>query len=168
MKTLLKNRCCYKNRIGLPEVHDDHELKDINGDKSDRTEDWDDIYVVADNGDEDENGRGGIDGSGGGSEDEDEDENSGEGVNRAWDGNGYGDTDGDEEFGAMDNEERNGEGSSSAKQAGKRKATQDDEPVIQDDEPVIATRSKRKKMNDNNEDHRVAKKAAPKRKQLRK
>jgi len=163
MKTLLKNRCCYKNRIGLPEVHDDHELKDINGDKSDRTEDWDDIYVRADNGDEEENGRGDIDGSGGGSEDEDEDEdeNSGEGVNRAWDGNGYGDTDGDKEFGAMDNEGRNGEGSSSAKQAGKRKATQDDEPAI-------TTRSKRRKINDNDEDHRVAKKAAPKRKQLRK
>jgi hypothetical protein len=46
--------------------------------------------------------------------------------------------------------------------------TQDDEPVIQDDEPVIVTRSKRRKMNDNNEDHWVAKKAAPKRKQLRK
>ena len=163
MKTLLKNRCCYKNRIGLPEVHDGHELKDINGDKSDRTEDWDDIYVRADNGDEEENGRGDIDGSGGGSEDEDEDEdeNSGEGVNRAWDGNGYGDADGDEEFGAMDNEERNGEGSSSTKQARKRKATQDDGLVI-------ATRSKTRKINDNDEDHQVAKKAVPKRKQLRK
>src|ERR1700678_2234076 len=119
------------------------------------------ISVGADNGDEDEDGRRGIDGSGGGSEDEDEDKNSREGVNRAWDGNGYGDTDGDEEFGAMDNEERNGEGSSSAEQAGKRKVTQDDEPAI-------ATRSKRRKINDNDEDHRVAKKAVPKRKKLRK
>ena len=68
---------------GLPEVHNDHELKDIDGDKSDRIEDWDNIYVGADNGDEDEDGREDIDGSGGESKDEDEDENSGEGVNRA-------------------------------------------------------------------------------------
>ena len=61
----------------------------------------------------------------------------------------------------MDNEGRIGEGSSSAMQARKRKAAQDDKPVI-------ATRSKKRRINGNDKDHQVAKKAAPKRKQLRK
>jgi hypothetical protein len=125
MKTLLKNRRSYHHRIGLPDICNS---KDINGEKSDA--DSDDMYMKEKG---DENGRDG-NGSKDGNGSEDGNGNSGEGVDE--DGNGYGDVD-EEEFGAKDDEGRNGEGSSSAKQAGKRKATQDNEPAT-------ATRPKKK------------------------
>jgi hypothetical protein len=153
MKTLLKNRRSYRNRIGLPDVQD---IKDISREKSEEDPDWDDMYMKNNNeGNEDRNG------SGNGSEDEDR--NSGEGNGGGEDEDGEGTRDGDdEEVGAKDNGGSNGEGSSSAKQAGKRKATQDDKP---------ATTTRSKKLNDS-EDRQVAakptKKAVPKGKQSKK
>jgi|GEM_PF-4201918 len=142
MKTLLKNRRSYQHRIGLPDVQDNSNLKDISGEKSDEEGQWDEMYLKDDDeGNGDKNGSGSEgededeDGNRGEDEDgnrrEDEDGNCGEGVHGDEDGNrgegGYEDE--DEEFGAKYDEGRNGEGSSSAKLAGKRKATQDDAPT---------------------------------------
>jgi hypothetical protein len=129
MKTLLKNRCSYQNRIGHPDIdEEDPTSKDIDRQDDD---DWEEMYVKSktDNneGDEDKNGHGGGN--------EYKDGNSGGGV----DGNGNWEEEED------DNEGRNGEGSSGAE---KRQ-------VPQDDEPAAATRSKKKKINDSM-DHQVA------------
>jgi hypothetical protein len=86
MKTLIKNRRCYRNRIGS--LDDEQEIKKEegenedhdgnNGDNDENNDDWDDMYV-SDKIDVDGDGDGGEDkgnngeGSGG-----DEDENSGD------------------------------------------------------------------------------------------
>ena len=152
MKTLLKNRCTYRNHIGsLDKSNDD--MKDINGEgglKDEITpEEEDDIYqdeiddiyedeVKMDNMDEkiDEN-QSGDDGNGkelnfG----KNEDGNGGKGLNNSE--NGF-----EEEVGGINIKRGNGDGNciSSAKKAGtKRKASEDNEPAI-------ATIVKRKKLN---------------------
>lgn len=157
MKTLLKNRRSYKTRIGLPDMQDN---KDIGGESPEEEkgedQDWDDMYMK-DNEERDEDGGEDGDGnSGEGDGGEDGDGNSGEGN-----GDEIGHED-DEEVGAEDKGGRKGEGSSSAKQAGKRKVTQDDAP---------ATTRFRKKINVSKAPQvatQPTKKAAPKGKQSRK
>jgi hypothetical protein len=85
MKTLIKNRRCYKNRIGS--LDDEQEIKKeegekedhdgTNGDNYENNDDWDNMYV-SDKSDVDGDGDGGEDkGNNGEGSGEDEDENGG-------------------------------------------------------------------------------------------
>jgi hypothetical protein len=160
IKTLIKNRRSYKNRLGSIDEDNDGEFststsKDEDGKESEGVN-IDDMYV-----DEDENG--GKDINHGEGEDEDEDEgkdiNHGEDEDEDEDEDGRkdvgwgADENGLEELGGDDDERRDGEGSHNVKQAGRKRK------VTQDDELVTATRGKlRKTMGSSGEQ----KKALPK------
>lgn len=170
MKTLIKNRRTYRNRIGSLDQHDeDNMMKDINGEEGEGAhekedeDDWDEMYMDTEKGIDKENGIGSEDEDGNG-----EDEiNGGEDGNRGKEINGGGDgyEDDEEEFARNDDEGRNGEGSCSAKQPRTKRR------LTQDDEPATSTGSKRKKM-DGSGGHQVptqsTKKAPPKRKTSKK
>lgn len=185
MKTLLKNRRSYKNRIGP--LDQDHEHITSNGNDGEEREGGDDGEEGG-GGNDGEEGEGGNDGisdwedmymrddtgraNGIGIEDEDED--GGEDINGGEDGSGgegisgeYRFGDNDEELGGNDGEGRNGEGSCSVEPAGmKRKASQDI-----NDEPATTTRSKRKKTDGSRGDQapfQLTKKAPSKRRNTKK
>lgn len=138
MKTLIKNRRSYKKRLGSIDQDDDgNTLKDEDGkwgEDGDNDGSIEDMYMD----DVDRNGIGG----------EDDDENHGKDINGGEDDdegddggkdNHYGADENVEELGG-DDEGRDGEGSGSVKEAGrKRKVTGDD------DELVTATRGKLRK-----------------------
>ena len=152
MKTLLKNRHTYRNRIGSLDKNND-DMKDINGEGGLKDEitpkDEDDIYqdeisdiyedkVKMDDMDKkiDENQSG----NDGNSEElnfgENEDGNGGKGLNNSE--NGF-----EEEVGGINVKRGNGNGNciGSAKKAGTKRK------VSKDNESVIATIVKRKKLN---------------------
>lgn len=181
MKTLLKNRRSYKNRIGsLDDQHDeDNPKKEIDGeelevggegeeggknDGNNSDDDWEGMYANGtDNGSGGEDARGGkdVNGNEDGSGDEVEDENGRKDVY----GGDIDDEDEELEFGRNDDEGMNGGGSRSAKQAGKKRK------VTEDDEPATTVKTKKSRL-DSSEDYQVAtrssKKAVSKRKYSKK
>jgi hypothetical protein len=162
MKTLLKNRRTYRNRIGTPDDEHDTMKKKEGEDEGNNTDSWEDMYQAdkerrlgadeedngedggqdkgedgADNEDEDEDANPNISGSRGGGGDED---GSGDGDE---DGSGDGDEDGSEDGDENNRKERNGSRGVSGRKDNEgrnvmKRKNQDDEPV---------TRAKRTKGN---------------------
>jgi hypothetical protein len=174
MKTLLKNRRVYKNRIGSLDKHDKHQISKDNDGEEDKDEnygndsDWESMYMPVDK----ENQDGGKDIIGGedggdyriGSEDEDEDEDSGKdiigGEVGGEDGIGSEDEDGGKDGGedGIGGEDEDGgkdinggvdggeDGSGGGSRSVKQAGVKRKQTRDIDDEPATATRSKRKKM----------------------
>ena len=155
MKTLLKNWHSYQTHIRLSDIQE-LSLKDIIRSEDKREDDeWEKMYMNDNGGNKEENGSG-VNGDG---EEEEEEEEELKGKDNG--GGKEEEVEEEEEKEAFEAKERNGKGSSGT---GKRKVTQDDQPVA-------ATRSKKRKVGDS-KDHQAAtqlrKKTAMKSKHSRK
>ena len=157
IKTLLKNQCSYQTHIRLSDIHQSSS-KDIRSEDKREDDEWEEMYMDDNGGNREENGSG-VNGDG---EEEEEEEFEGKDDGGGEDGEEKEEgEEGEEKEEQFEAKERNGEGSSSA---GKRKATQDDQPVA-------ATRSKKRKVTDSKDLHvatQLRRKAVPKSKYSRK